>query len=71
MLMLRPCPVADRGFTLIELIVFIVVLAIGLTGTLLVINRSVGLAPEALVQTRAMEIAQAYLDEIVTKKYDE
>jgi MSHA pilin protein MshD len=28
-------------------------------------------SPEALVQTRAMEIAQAYLDEVMTKRFDE
>lgn len=59
------------GFTLVELLVFIVVVAVGLTGTVLVINRSVLLAPEALMRTRAMELAQAYLDEITTKRYDE
>jgi MSHA pilin protein MshD len=64
-------PSRQHGFTLVELLVFIVVLAVGLTGTVLVINRSVQLAPEALVRSRAMELAQAYLDEIATKKYDE
>jgi len=71
MLAQPPRPATDVGFTLVELIVFIVVVAIGLTGTLLVINRSVLLAPQALVRTRAMELAQAYLDEIATKRYDE
>ncbi len=69
MLIPRKRPAA--GFTLIELVIFIVVIALALTGTILVINQSVTLAPQALVKTRAMEIAQAYLDEIATKKYDE
>lgn len=60
-----------RGFTLIELIVFIVILAVGLTGTILVINQTVANAPKAMIHTRAMEIAQAYLDEISTKRFDE
>jgi MSHA pilin protein MshD len=71
MLAPRLSPAAARGFTLVELIVFIIVVAVGLTGTLLVINHSVLLAPKALVRTRAMELAQAYLDEIATKRYDE
>ncbi len=67
--MLRP----DRqaGFTLVELIVFIVVVGLAVTGVVLVINRTVTQAPQALIQTRALEIAQAYLDEIATRRYDE
>jgi MSHA pilin protein MshD len=60
-----------RGFTLIEMIVVIVVLAVALTGVTLVIQRTVLQSPVALVQTRAMELAQAYLDEILTKRFDE
>ncbi|WP_322567453.1 type IV pilus modification PilV family protein [Thiohalophilus sp.] len=61
----------EAGFTLVEMVVFIVVLAVGLSGVVLVINRTLLDAPEALVNTRAMEIAQLYLDEIGAKKYDE
>ncbi|MDZ7661483.1 type II secretion system protein [Thiohalophilus sp.] len=61
----------EDGFTLVEMVVFIVVLAVGLSGVVLVINRTLLGAPEALVNTRAMEIAQLYLDEIGAKKYDE
>jgi len=61
----------QAGFTLVELVVFIVVVSLALTGVILVINRTVTLAPEALVRTRALEIAQAYLDEIATRRYDE
>ena len=61
----------QAGFTLIELVVFIVVVAVGISGTVLAINQSVALAPRTMEQTRAMEIAQAYLDEIATKRYDQ
>lgn len=67
--MLRPD--RQRGFTLVELIVFIVVVGLAVTGVVLVINRTVTQAPQALIQTRALEIAQAYLDEIATRRYDE
>jgi len=60
-----------RGFTLIELVVVIVVLAVALTGVSLVINQAVMQSPEGLIQTRAMELAQAYLDEILTKRFDQ
>jgi MSHA pilin protein MshD len=59
------------GFTLIEMVVLIVVLGVGLTGVTLVINQTVTQAPKALVQTRAMALAQAYLDEILQKRYDQ
>jgi MSHA pilin protein MshD len=65
---MRPNP---RGFTLIEMVVLIVVLGLGLTGVTLVVNQTVQQAPQALVQTRAMELAQAYLDEILQKRFDE
>jgi len=61
----------QAGFTLIELVVFIVVVAVGISGTILAINQSVALAPRTMEQTRAMEIAQAYLDEIITKRFDQ
>lgn len=64
-------PTRQRGFTLVELIVFIVVVALAITGVVLVISRTVTQAPQALIQTRALEIAQAYLDEIATRRYDE
>ena len=67
-----PCNTKQvTGFTLIELVVVIVVLAVALTGVTLAINQAVQHSPDALVQTRAMELAQTYLDEIFTKRYDE
>lgn len=59
------------GFSLIEMVVVIVVLAVGLTGVTLVINETVKQSPKPLVQTRAMELAQTYLDEILAKRFDE
>lgn len=70
--MLMPCNFPRvTGFTLIELVVVIVVLSLALTGVTLVINQAVQHSPDALVQTRAMELAQTYLDEIYSKRYDE
>ncbi len=66
-----PMVARHRGFTLIELIVVIIVLAVALTGVTLVINRAVLQSPEGLLQTRAMELAQTYLDEILSKRFDE
>ena len=60
-----------NGFTLIEMVIIILVLSLALTGITLLINRAVQQSPEALVQTRAMELAQSYLDEILHKRFDE
>jgi MSHA pilin protein MshD len=64
-------PSNARGFTLVEMVVMIVVLSLALTGVTLVINRVVRQSPEALVQTRAMELAQTYLEEILQKRFDQ
>jgi MSHA pilin protein MshD len=61
----------QKGFSLVEMIVVIVVLAIALTGVSLAINETVKQSPKPLVQTRAMELAQTYLDEILAKRFDE
>ncbi len=61
----------NRGYSLIEMIVVIMVLAIALTGVSLMINQAVQQSPAALVQTRAMELAHSYLDEILARRFDE
>ena len=61
----------QAGFSLIEMIVVIVVLGLGLTGVTMVITETVQQSPKPLVQTRAMELAQTYLDEILPKRFDE
>jgi len=61
----------QKGFSLIELIVMIVVLSIALTGVTIALNEAVKQSPKALVQTRAMELSQTYLDEILAKRFDE
>ena len=63
--------IRQRGFSLIELVVMIVVLSLALTGVTIAINETVKHSAKPLVHTRAMELAQAYLDEILTKRYDE
>lgn len=61
----------QRGFTLIELIVTIVVTAIALTGLgvgLITASRN---SVTPVISMRAATLAQAYLDEILSKRYDE
>lgn len=61
----------QRGVTLIEVILFIVVLAIALVAILRVFNLAVTRSVDPLIRVRAIEIAQAQLDEILSRRFDE
>lgn len=61
----------QTGVTLIELVVFIVVVSIGLTAMVLAMNNSLINSVDPIVQMRALECAQAKLDEISARKFDE
>ena len=58
-----------RGFTLIELIVFIVIVSVGLAGILLVMNTVVKSSADPLVQKQCIAIAESLLEEILLKNY--
>ena len=59
----------QRGFTLIELIIFIVVVAAGLAGILLVMNTVVKSSADPMVRKQAMALADSILEEILLKAY--
>ncbi|MEQ9210731.1 MAG: prepilin-type N-terminal cleavage/methylation domain-containing protein, partial [Pseudomonadales bacterium] len=61
----------QSGLSLIELIITIVVLAISLVGITFVINNSLSRSSDTLVQAQAVALAQAYLDEILGKRFDD
>ena len=58
-----------RGFTLIELIIFIVVISVGLTGIMLVVNTVVASSADPLVRKQSVSIAESMLAEILMKDY--
>lgn len=60
-----------RGFTLVEMVITIVVMAIVLAGVSLVFFATVRRSPEPLLNMRAAALGQAYLDEILTKRFDQ
>ncbi len=60
---------AERGFTLIELVISMVIISIGVTGILLVMNRTTASSADPMIQHQAIAIADAYLEEISTKSY--
>jgi MSHA pilin protein MshD len=59
------------GFTLVELMFFLVVVAIGLGGLLKVFNDAVLHSVDPILRVKAVEKTQALLDEILARKFDE
>lgn len=59
----------QRGFTLIELIIFIVVVSAGLAGILSVINTVVKSSADPMIRKQTIAIAESLLEEILLKDY--
>ena len=59
------------GFTLIELIIFIVVVSAGLAGILSVMNTVVKSSADPMVRKQAMALADSILEEILQKEYED
>ncbi len=60
-----------KGFSLIELIVFIVVVSISLVALLGIMNQFITGNVDPAVQARALECAQAKMDQIWGRKFDD
>jgi MSHA pilin protein MshD len=60
----------NRGVTLIELIVAMVVISIALTGVLLVINYTTLHSADPVLRHQAIAIAEAYMEEISLKNFN-
>ena len=60
----------NSGVSLIELVVFIIVVSIASTGLFSVYTNSSFRSADPLIQARALELAQSRLDEILALKYD-
>jgi MSHA pilin protein MshD len=59
----------QAGFTLIELIVFIVVVGAGLAGILSVMNTTVKSSADPMVRKQAIALAESVLEEVLQKAY--
>lgn len=59
----------QRGFTLIELIIFIVIVSVGLAGILLVMNTVVKSSADPIVRKQALALADSIVEEIMLKAY--
>lgn len=70
----KPAPFSarrQRGLTLVELVITIVVISIALYTSLQAFSYFAGRSADALNQTRMLDLAQLYLDEILAKRWDE
>jgi len=54
----------QRGISLIELIIFIVIISVALTGILLVMNQTTAHSADPLIHKQAMAVAESLLEEI-------
>ncbi|MGY3929746.1 MSHA biogenesis protein MshN/MshD [Aeromonas encheleia] len=61
----------SRGFTLIEFVVGIVLLAVALTGILSLLNSLAPQSVDPVQQVRAAQLAQRILNEVLQKSFDE
>lgn len=68
-MMPRPS-VHHSGATLIELVMTIVIISVAIAGVVGAFALITGRSADPLNQTRAVELAQLYMDEIITRKYD-
>lgn len=59
------------GISLIELIIFIMIISIALTGITLIYINTARYSADPLIRIRAVELAQSTLEEILLKAYDE
>lgn len=61
----------QSGITLIELVTVIVILSVALIGVTAAVSAAISRTSDVMVETRAVALAQSYLDEILGKRFDE
>lgn len=71
--MIRRGPSASRdtGATLVELVITIVIISVAIAGVVGAFSLISGRSADPLNQTRAVALAQLYMDEILSRKYAE
>lgn len=65
----RGQPDRQAGLSLIELIVFIVIVSVAIVGVLSVLNLTVAKSADPMIRKQALAVAEAMLEEILTKDY--
>jgi MSHA pilin protein MshD len=61
----------QTGATLVELVITIVIISVAIAGVVGAFSLIAGRSADPLNQTRAVKLAQLYMDEILTQKYDD
>ncbi|HEB58024.1 MAG TPA: type II secretion system protein [Gammaproteobacteria bacterium] len=61
----------QAGFTLVEIIVMIVLVSIAMVGVMAAYQHAMRHGADPVHQTRALKLGQAYLEEILGKRFDE
>lgn len=61
----------QTGLTLIEMVITIVILAIALAAISAMLSSGVGRSSDTTLEIRSVALAQSYLDEILSKRFDE
>ena len=60
----------QRGFTLIELIIFIVIVGVALAGILTVMNQVVSRSADPMLTKQAVALADSVMEEVLQKAYN-
>ncbi len=67
----NPAFTRQQGVTLVELVITIIVMGIAVAAIVGAMSATIGRSSNIVVQDRALQLAQAYLDEIAPKRFDE
>ena len=59
------------GATLVELVLTIVIMSIALTSLAMTVSFSASHSADSMIQVKVVELGQAYLEEILSKRFDE
>lgn len=63
------CQQGQRGLTLVELIMFIIIVGVALAGVLTVLNHTTRYSADPMVRKQALAIAEALLEEVVLQPF--
>ncbi|WP_430461584.1 prepilin-type N-terminal cleavage/methylation domain-containing protein [Thalassolituus sp. LLYu03] len=66
-----PAAAVQRGMTLVELVIVIVIISLALVASLTGFSVLAGRNADSLVLTRTVDLVQLYADEILAKRFDE
>ncbi|SFR85053.1 MSHA pilin protein MshD [Marinobacter daqiaonensis] len=69
--MRRPDVASQQGATLVELVITIVIISVAIAGVVGAFALISGRSADPLNQTRAVALSQLYMDEILSRRYDE